>query len=112
MECYITHKSTKIIAFYSQVNPRGFTTAPDDFRCLLYSNILMEQSRAVEYSLSIVDNKEVICTVTGKKGFSKSRYTTDTEIDKKVSVSDLSMDYSPYLVNDNLIMQIHLKPLD
>ena len=66
----------------------------------------------MEFALSVVDNKRILCTVTGKKNFSKNRYTADTEIDKKISVSDLSLENCPYLSNDTLTMQIVLKPVE
>ena len=40
------------------------------------------------------------------------RYTADTEMEKKLSVADLSAPNSPYLVNDCLILQVALRPSD
>ena len=95
-----------------KVYPKGFSSTSEDFRCMLYSNLILDQPRPVEFLLSIVDDSKILCNVTGKKNFSKNRYTTDTEIDKKVSVADLCQKNSPFLVNDKLMMQIQLKPVE
>ena len=92
--------------------PKGFSSTCEDFRVLLYSNLILDQPRPVEYLLSIVNRNEILHTVSGKKNFSKTRYTTDTEMDKKVSVSDLCQPKSPLLVDDSLILQITLKPVE
>ncbi|XP_070577318.1 BTB/POZ domain-containing protein 17-like isoform X2 [Ptychodera flava] len=94
-----------------KIHPKGVSNNTDDFRAILYSNLILDQSRPIEFMLSIVDNSRLLKTVTGRKNFSKSRYTADTEIDKKVSASELGPD-SPLLVNDNLILQIILKPVE
>jgi hypothetical protein len=93
-------------------HPKGFSASSEDLRCVLCSNLILDQPRPVEFLLSIVDNERIICTVTGKKNFSKNRYNADTEIDKKVSVTDLCAPDSRFLVNDCLVMQITLKPVD
>jgi hypothetical protein len=62
--------------------------------------------------LSIVGKEEIIHSVYGRKSFSKTRYTADTEMDKKVSVGELAQPNSPYLVDEKLILQISLKPVD
>ena len=97
-----------------KVYPKGYTstTAADDFRCIIYSNLILDQPRPVEYMLSIVDRKDLIHTVSGKKNFSKTRYTADTEMEKKVTVAELSIPKSPLLVEDMLILQICLKPVE
>lgn len=95
-----------------KVFPKGFSSNADDFRCILYSNLILDQPRPIEYLLSIVGKDEIIHSVYGKKSFSKTRYTADTEMDKKVSVAELADSNSPYLVDDKLILQISLKPVD
>ena len=95
-----------------KVYPKGFSSTSEDFRCILYSNLILDQPRPVEFSLSVVDDKRVLATVTGKKNFCKNRYTVDTEIDKKVTVADLCMEDSPFVVNDYLLLQIVLKPVE
>lgn len=95
-----------------KVHPKGFSSTAEDFRCVLYSNLILDQPRPVEYLLSIVGKEEIIHSVCGRKNFSKTRYTTDTEMDKKVSVSDLSQPDSPLLVENSLILQITLKPVE
>lgn len=90
----------------------GFSSTGDDLRCMLYSNLLLDQPRPVEFLLSIVDESKVLCSVTGKKNFSKNRYTTDTELDKKVTVAALNAEDSPYLQNDRLVLQIILRPVE
>lgn len=95
-----------------KVFPKGFSSNADDFRCILYSNLILDQPRPIEYLLSIVGKDEIIHSVYGRKSFSKTRYTADTEMDKKVSVGELAQPNSPYLVDEKLILQISLKPVD
>jgi hypothetical protein len=57
-----------------KVHPRGFSASSDEFRCVLSSNVILDQTRAVEYLLSIVDDKKVLRSASGKKCFSKTRY--------------------------------------
>ncbi|XP_067681670.1 BTB/POZ domain-containing protein 17-like [Haliotis asinina] len=95
-----------------KVHPKGYSAQCDDFRVVLYSNLILDQPRPIEYYLSIVDRDQILHTVSGKKNFSKARYTTDTEMDKKVTVADLCQPDSPLLVDDHLILQIALKPVE
>ena len=95
-----------------KVHPKGYSTNSDDFRVVLNSNVILDQPRPIEYHLSVVDQNQILHSVCGKKNFSKARYQTDTEMDKKVSVADLCQPNSPLLVNDNLILQIALKPVE
>ncbi|KAH9508562.1 hypothetical protein Btru_052035 [Bulinus truncatus] len=111
--------STRASSFPSQtwdwelkVYPNGSTNNPEDFRILLYSNVILEQPRAVEYYLAIVNSQHLLHSVCGKKNFSKARYSSDTELDKKVSVSELFQQHSPFIVDDSLILQIILRPAD
>ncbi|XP_071833520.1 BTB/POZ domain-containing protein 17-like isoform X3 [Apostichopus japonicus] len=94
-----------------KIYPKGSSSNNEDFRVVLYSNVVLDQPRAVEYMVSIVNNEEVLTTVTGKKNFTKSRYFTDTDIDKKVTVDKLMAENSPYLVDDNLHIQVRIKPI-
>ncbi|XP_013382450.1 BTB/POZ domain-containing protein 17-like [Lingula anatina] len=94
-----------------RVYPKGFSQTSDDFRCLLYSNLLLDQPRPVEFMVSVVNNTQILCTVTGKKNFSKNRYTVDTEIDKQISVFDLESGNSPYLMDGSLVFQVTLQPV-
>ena len=95
-----------------KVYPKGFSSTSEDFRCILYSNLILDQPRPVEFSLSLMDDTKILASVTGKKNFCKNRYTVDTEIDKKVSVADLCLEDSSYLVNDHLLLQMVLKPVE
>lgn len=90
-----------------KINPKANST--DDFRCVLHSNLILDQPRPVEYMLSVVSDESILTSVTGCKNFSKNRYSTDTEIDKKIA-ADLTVD-SPYLVNDTMTMQISIRPV-
>ncbi|XP_002737158.1 BTB/POZ domain-containing protein 17-like [Saccoglossus kowalevskii] len=94
-----------------KIHPKGFSSSNDDFRAVLYSNLIMDQVRPIEFMLSIVDNSTILKTVTGRKNFSKTRYSADSEIDKKVSIDELLGD-SALLVNDNLVLQIIIRPMD
>ena len=92
----------------------GFSATSDDFRILLYSNLILEHqsSRPVEYYLSVVNHSTILKSVSGRKTFSKNRYTTDTEMDKKITVAELVEPGSPFIVDDSLILQITLRPAD
>jgi len=95
-----------------KVYPKGFTSTSEDCRMVLYSNLILDHARPVEFQLSVVDDQRSLVTVTGRKNFCKNRYTADTEMEKKLSVADLSAPNSPYLVNDCLILQVALRPSD
>lgn len=95
-----------------KVYPKGYSSTTEDFRCVIYSNLILDQPRPVEYLLSVVGTSEVIHTVSGKKNFSKTRYTADTEMDKKITVLELNEPNSPLLVENTLLLQITLKPVE
>ncbi|CAG5117866.1 unnamed protein product [Candidula unifasciata] len=95
-----------------KVHPKGSASNQEDFRILLHSNVILEQPRAVEYYLALVNSQQLLHSVSGRKSFSKARYSSDTEMEKKVSVSELFQPNSPFLVDDSLILQICLKPAD
>ncbi|VDO92400.1 unnamed protein product [Soboliphyme baturini] len=95
-----------------KLHPKGFSGNCDEFRCFLVSNVILDQTRAVEYLLSIVDDKKVLRSVTGKKVFSKSRYGSDLEMEKKVSLDEIFMENSPLLINDSMILQFTLRPIE
>ncbi|KAK7103942.1 hypothetical protein V1264_018731 [Littorina saxatilis] len=95
-----------------KVHPKGFSSTSDDFRILLYSNLILDQPRPVEYYLSIINNHQILKSVCGRKTFSKTRYTTDTEMDKKITVAELMEPGSPFVVDDSLILQITLRPAE
>ncbi|XP_033127790.1 BTB/POZ domain-containing protein 17-like isoform X1 [Anneissia japonica] len=94
-----------------KIYPKGSSSNNDDFRAILYSNVVLDQPRPMEYLLSLVNNNAVLRTVSGKKNFSKTRYQVDTEIDKKVTLEELMTPGSPLLVNDCVILQVSIKPL-
>lgn len=94
-----------------KVYPKGFSSTSEDCRMVLYSSMILDHSRPVEYSLSIVDDQRALVIVNGKKNFCKNRYSADTEMEKKLSLSDLNAVDSPYLVNDNLIVQVFIRPM-
>ena len=93
-----------------KVYPKGIT-ASSELRCVLSASSLLDQPRAIEFSLAIVDEDHIMCCVSGQKTFAKNRYTADTEIGKKVTVAELSAPDSPFLINDNLVLQISIKPI-
>lgn len=95
-----------------KVYPKGYSSTAEDFRCVIYSNLILDQPRPVEYLLSVVSKSELIHTVSGKKNFSKTRYTADTEMDKKITVVELNELNSPLLVDNTLVLQITLKPVE
>ena len=95
-----------------KVHPKGFSSSSDDFRILLYSNLILDQPRPVEFYLSVTNSRQILTSVSGRKTFSKTRYTTDTEMDKKLSVAELLESGSPFVVDDSLILQITMRPAD
>lgn len=111
--------STKASSYPSQtwdwelkVYPKGISTTSEDFRVVLYSNLILDQPRPMEYLLSLVGANEILYSVCGKKNFSKTRYMIDTELDKKVTLGELYQPSSPLLVDNSLILQIVLKPAE
>ena len=95
-----------------KIYPKGISSTSDDFRVVLYSNLILDQPRPMEYLLSLVGRNEILYSVCGKKNFSKTRYMIDTELDKKVSLAELCQPNSPLLVDNCLILQIILKPAE
>jgi hypothetical protein len=95
-----------------KIYPKGISTTSEDFRVVLYSNLILDQPRPMEYLLSLVSRDEILYSVSGKKNFSKTRYMIDTELDKKVSLAELCQPNSPLLVDNCLILQIALKPAE
>ncbi|XP_005100945.1 BTB/POZ domain-containing protein 17 [Aplysia californica] len=95
-----------------KVHPKGSSANQEDFRVLLYSNVILEQPRPVEYYLALVNSQQLLHSVSGRKNFSKARYSSDTEMEKKVSVTELMQPQSPFVVDDSLVLQICLKPAE
>lgn len=113
-----------------KIHPKGFSSASDEFRCTLVSNVILDQTRPVEYLLSVVDDRKILKSVSGKKIFSKTRcvltvvsissdkallhfrYSQDLEMDKKVSVDEITAENSPLLVNNNLVLQLTMRPIE
>ena len=95
-----------------KIYPKGISSTSDDFRVVLFSNLILDQPRPMEYLISLVTQDEILYSVCGKKNFSKTRYMIDTELDKKVSLADLCQPNSPMLVDNSLILQISLKPAE
>lgn len=94
-----------------KVYPKGFSSTSEDCRMILYSNMILDHPRPVEYLLAVVDEQRALVVVSGKKNFCKNRYSADTEMEKKLSLTDLNAIDSPYLVNDNLILQVSIRPM-
>ena len=94
-----------------KIYPKGSSSNNEDFRVVLYSNVVLDQPRPMEYMVSLVNADRVMYSVTNRKNFTKSRYMADTDIDKKVSVEELSAPDSPLLVNDNVVLQVIVRPL-
>ncbi|XP_038077338.1 BTB/POZ domain-containing protein 17-like, partial [Patiria miniata] len=94
-----------------KIYPKGSSTNNEDFRVVLYSNVVLDLPRPMEYMISMVNKEGVLVSVSGKKNFTKSRYTADSDLDKKVSVDELSSPNSRFLVNDNVVLQVMVKPL-
>ncbi|GFO20495.1 BTB/POZ domain-containing protein 17 [Plakobranchus ocellatus] len=96
----------------------GGAGTDDNVRIVLHASAVLEQPRAICYHLALVDSRGALQhTVTGHKCFHKARYACDTEMDKKVTASELlpppgSNMESQLLVDGALILQITLKPAD
>ncbi|KAL1245803.1 BTB/POZ domain-containing protein [Trichinella spiralis] len=85
-----------------KLHPKGVSGNCDEFKCVLVSSVMLDQSRAVEYMLSIVNDKMILRSIVGKKIFSKSRYGSDLELEKRVAVDEVLMENSPLLINDTM----------
>lgn len=111
-----------------KVHPKGFSSSQEDFRCILSSNVILDQTRSVEYLLSIVSDTSILRSVAGKKSFSKTRYrflilhlhpphpislafSADLEMEKRVGLEELCSADSPLLTGDTLMLQLTLKPI-
>ena len=77
---------------------------------LIAENI--DNPRSVEFMLSFVDEKKVVRSVTGKKNFTKTRYSTELELERRVEVSELTSGDSPLVVGGDLYLQLTLKPIE
>ncbi|KAK6019943.1 hypothetical protein OSTOST_14410 [Ostertagia ostertagi] len=73
---------------------------------------LIIRFRSIEYMLSIVDEKRVLRSFSSKKNFTKTRYSSELDIDRKVEINDLLTEDSPLLVNGELHLQLTLRPID
>ncbi|KAM3719426.1 BTB/POZ domain-containing protein [Dirofilaria immitis] len=83
----------------------------DELRMFLVSDDI-DQPRSIEYLVQIVDERKVIRSFSSKRNFTKTRYSADIEIEKKVDLSEFYTDNSPLLVNGELHLQIILRPID
>ncbi|EJD75862.1 hypothetical protein LOAG_17074 [Loa loa] len=83
----------------------------EELRMFLVSDDI-DQPRSIEYLMQIVNERKVIQSFSSKKNFTKTRYSADIEIQKKIDLSELYTDNSPLLVNGELHLQITLRPID
>jgi hypothetical protein len=49
------------------------STRPHDELSVELKSVDLDQQRSVEFMLSIVDDKQLLCTFSGRKTFTKSR---------------------------------------
>lgn len=81
----------------------------------LRANLDQGESRLVEYSLSIVDEQEqeqrAVMNVNGKENFYKNSHSENTEVKKQLNLEDLRAIDSPYQINDNLVVQVVIRPI-
>ncbi|CAI5441079.1 unnamed protein product [Caenorhabditis angaria] len=88
------------------------TNNSDNLRIILIAEDI-DQSRAVEYMIQIVDDKKIARSFSGKKTFTKTRYSSELEMEKKIEFGDLLSDEnSQFLCNGELILQLVLRPID
>ncbi|XP_035689835.1 uncharacterized protein LOC118425115 isoform X2 [Branchiostoma floridae] len=93
-----------------KIFPKGATNF-DEFRAVLQANLILDQCRPIEFYISLVDNDQILRAVAGRKNFTKSRYTADTEIEKAVALSELNAPDSELLCGANVILQIMIRPV-
>ncbi|XP_019624328.1 PREDICTED: uncharacterized protein LOC109469997 isoform X1 [Branchiostoma belcheri] len=93
-----------------KIFPKGATNF-DEFRAVLQANLILDQCRPIEFYISLVDNDQILRAVAGRKNFTKSRYTADTEIEKAVSLGELNAPDSELLCGANVILQIMIRPV-
>uniref|UniRef100_A0A914BYT9 BTB domain-containing protein n=1 Tax=Acrobeloides nanus TaxID=290746 RepID=A0A914BYT9_9BILA len=87
-----------------------FTNASDELRIVLSTEDI-DQARSIEYLLNITDDKKVIRCLSGKKNFTKTRYSAELELEKKLDVTELFAENSPLLHHGNLNLQLLLRPI-
>ncbi|KAE9420830.1 hypothetical protein Angca_007178, partial [Angiostrongylus cantonensis] len=90
----------------------SYSNAVDDVLKAYLISEDIDQPRSIEYMLSIVDEKRVLRSFSSKKNFTKTRYSSELDIDRKVEINDLLTEDSPLLVNGELHLQITLRPID
>ncbi|RCN42647.1 hypothetical protein ANCCAN_11359 [Ancylostoma caninum] len=90
----------------------SYSNAVDDVLKAYLISEDIDQPRSIEYMLSIVDEKRVLRSWSSKKNFTKTRYSSELDIDRKVEINDLLTEDSPLLVNGELHLQITLRPID
>ncbi|KAF1764794.1 hypothetical protein GCK72_004744 [Caenorhabditis remanei] len=83
----------------------------DVLRILLIAEA-MDQPRSIEYLLQIVDDKKVLFSTSGKKSFTKTRYYSELDMEKKIEFDELLNDESLYSCNREFIFQVLLRPID
>ncbi|CAH1263852.1 BTBD17 [Branchiostoma lanceolatum] len=93
-----------------KIFPKGATNF-DEFRAVLQANLILDQCRPIEFYISLVDNDQILRAVAGRKNFTKSRYTADTEIEKAVALAELNAPDSELLCGENVILQIMIRPV-
>ncbi|XP_078673996.1 uncharacterized protein LOC144912514 isoform X3 [Branchiostoma floridae x Branchiostoma belcheri] len=93
-----------------KIFPKGATNF-DEFRAVLQANLILDQCRPIEFYISLVDNDQILRAVAGRKNFTKSRYTADTEIEKAVALGELNAPDSELLCGANVILQIMIRPV-
>ncbi|XP_066279825.1 BTB/POZ domain-containing protein 17-like isoform X2 [Branchiostoma lanceolatum] len=93
-----------------KIFPKGATNF-DEFRAVLQANLILDQCRPIEFYISLVDNDQILRAVAGRKNFTKSRYTADTEIEKAVALAELNAPDSELLCGEHVILQIMIRPV-
>ncbi|MFH4973528.1 hypothetical protein AB6A40_000237 [Gnathostoma spinigerum] len=91
----------------SQIVPNS----QDELRLFLISDDI-DQPRSIEYLVSVVNDRKVLRSFSGKKNFTKTRYNAEIDIDKRLDLTELLTESSPILTNGDLHMQLTLRPID
>uniref|UniRef100_A0AC34QF51 BACK domain-containing protein n=1 Tax=Panagrolaimus sp. JU765 TaxID=591449 RepID=A0AC34QF51_9BILA len=89
----------------------SFPNANDELKVNLSSDDMDNNPRSVEFHLMVVSDKKVLREVVGQKLFTKTRYHTDIELSKQVSINELFSENSNLLINGNLHLQLILRPI-
>ncbi|CAD5212521.1 unnamed protein product [Bursaphelenchus okinawaensis] len=71
----------------------------------------MDQQRAVEFTLMVIDDEQILQTFTSRRTFTKSRSNYSFELENRMSLSELTCPEGVLLNRGKLILQIMFRPI-